>query len=397
MSGWLAFVLYAAFRTGEADTWFRAQHGGWRESFDAGVHFVSEIGAFVTFSSGATLGDLFFIATAVARLAGLFILYRVRLPAIYTIYTVAVLVPALTSASPRVGSTVLVVAFPIVIAAARWLREEVLWATAAMLGSVMGLPCCGWHGSRRSGSCDARRRVTGRGAAAAAGLPAVLVPLALYVVSRVMTLFAAAVAMALRPGATFTTILASWDGTWYELIVKHGYPSVIPAHHGKAILSQIPFFPLYPLLVRVVDWVTPGGTDMTGIVVSLVLGAIATVMFWYLCRSFWGDTVALRGAALFCFFPGAWVFTFAYSEGLMIILAIGDARAAAAAVPGCGPAWSVHWRRAVGRTRSCWWGARWSRPAIAIYERREWRSLIAPVLMPLGALSVHGVPVAAHR
>ena len=45
-------------------------------------------------------------------------------------------------------------------------------------------------------------------------------------------------------------------------------------------------------------------------------------MFWYLCRSFWGDTVATRGAALFCFFPGAWVFTFAYSEGLMIILAM---------------------------------------------------------------------------
>ena len=54
MSGWLAFVLYAAFRTGEADTWFRAQRGGWRESFDAGLHFVSEVGAFLAFSSGVT-------------------------------------------------------------------------------------------------------------------------------------------------------------------------------------------------------------------------------------------------------------------------------------------------------------------------------------------------------
>ena len=36
-------------------------------------------------------------------------------------------------------------------------------------------------------------------------------------------------AMALRPGATFTRIFASWDGTWYELIVREGYPSVIPA------------------------------------------------------------------------------------------------------------------------------------------------------------------------
>jgi len=75
----------------------------------------------------------------VVVISGLFILFRVRLPAIYAVYTVAVLVPALTSASPRVVSSILVLAFPIVIAAARWLREEVLWAVAATLGSVMGL------------------------------------------------------------------------------------------------------------------------------------------------------------------------------------------------------------------------------------------------------------------
>ena len=48
IGGWLAFVLYAALRTGSADTWFRAQRGGWSDSFDAGVHFVYEIGAFLT-------------------------------------------------------------------------------------------------------------------------------------------------------------------------------------------------------------------------------------------------------------------------------------------------------------------------------------------------------------
>jgi hypothetical protein len=138
ISGWLAFVLYAALRTGHADTWFRAQRGGWSESFDAGVHFVYEIGAFLAFSR-RDLSDLFFITTAAVVIGGLFILFRVRLPAIYTVYTIAVLAPALTSASPRVASSILVLAFPVVIAAARWLREEVLWAVAATLGSVMGL------------------------------------------------------------------------------------------------------------------------------------------------------------------------------------------------------------------------------------------------------------------
>ena len=81
---------------------------------------------------------------------------------------------------------------------------------------------------------------------ASVGRPS-LMPLAFYAASRVMTLFAAAVAMALKPGATFTSIVASWDGTWYSLIVRQGYPSVIPVnHHGKAIFSQVPFFPALP-------------------------------------------------------------------------------------------------------------------------------------------------------
>jgi hypothetical protein len=138
VSGWFAFVLYAALRTGYADTWFHAQRGGWRGSFDAGLHFVYEIGAFITFSR-RDVGDLFFMTTAAAVIGGLFVLYKVRLPATYTIYAIAVLIPALTSATPRVGSAILVLAFPIVIAAARWLREEVLWGAAAVLGSVMGL------------------------------------------------------------------------------------------------------------------------------------------------------------------------------------------------------------------------------------------------------------------
>ena len=138
VSGWLAFVFYAAARTGEADTWFRAQQGGWRESFDAGWHLVSETAAFLVLSR-RDIGDVFFIVTVATVIAGLCILWRVGLPAVYVVYTVAVLAPALATAEPRLTSTVLVVAFPIVITAARWLREEALWATAATLGSVMAL------------------------------------------------------------------------------------------------------------------------------------------------------------------------------------------------------------------------------------------------------------------
>lgn len=138
VSGFVAFVLYAAARTGEPDAWFLAQRGGWRESFDAGAHFLSEVGAFLSFSR-REVDDVFFIVTAVTIIGGLYLLARARLPVIYTVFTVAVLVPALTAASTRVNSTVVVLAFPLTIAAARRLRDEVAWATAATLASVMAL------------------------------------------------------------------------------------------------------------------------------------------------------------------------------------------------------------------------------------------------------------------
>ena len=220
--------------------------------------------------------------------------------------------------------------------------------------------------------------------------PAVVLPLALYVASRAMTLVAGAVAMAMRPGSDFVSIFAAWDGKWYSRIITEGYPSVIPANaNGKAVFSQIPFFPAYPLLARAVDWLTPGSAKMTAIVVAMLLGAIATVVFWYLCRSFWGDTVANRATAIFCFFPGAWVFSFAYSDGLMLILAMGTlvllqrrewllagivgalattSRPNAILLVGCAAVAS----------------------AIAIAKRREWRSLVAPAIMPIGALAFMG-------
>ena len=138
LCGWIAVVLFVAARTGHADGWFTAQHGGWRESFDAGWHTLSEAANFVVFSRG-TVPDLFF-GVAIAVLAfGSWCMARVRLPAIYVVYTIGIVLPAVTTASGRLTSTVLVLAFPIVLAAARWMREEAYWAVAASFGATMAL------------------------------------------------------------------------------------------------------------------------------------------------------------------------------------------------------------------------------------------------------------------
>jgi hypothetical protein len=219
---------------------------------------------------------------------------------------------------------------------------------------------------------------------------ALVVPLSLYAASRVLTLVATAVTMALRPGTTLVQILGSWDGSWYALIVRHGYPSSIPVnHHGKAVFSQIPFFPAYPLLVKAIHLFVPAGPKMIGIVLTMLLGGLAAVLFWYVCRSFWGDQVANRCVAVFCFIPGAWVLSFAYSEGLMLLLSIAtllllQRRSWLAA--GLVAALATSSRPNAIVLVACAAVA----SAIAIYQRREWRSLIAPILAPLGAVAFMG-------
>jgi hypothetical protein len=136
--GWLVVVLFVAARTGHPDGWFAAQHGGWRESFDAGWHTLSEAANFVAFSRGS-VPDLFFGLTVAVLVFGAWCMTRVRLPAIYVVYTIGIVLPALTTASDRVTAAVLVLAFPIVLSAARWMREEAYWAVAASFGATMAL------------------------------------------------------------------------------------------------------------------------------------------------------------------------------------------------------------------------------------------------------------------
>ncbi|MFT4865994.1 MAG: hypothetical protein ACI8RE_002189, partial [Ilumatobacter sp.] len=60
-------------------------------------------------------------------------------------------------------------------------------------------------------------------------------------------------------GSTISNVLTSWDGRWYLEIVRSGYPKSIPADITyNQLEARAAFFPVYPWLVRVVDFVLPG-------------------------------------------------------------------------------------------------------------------------------------------
>jgi hypothetical protein len=206
-----------------------------------------------------------------------------------------------------------------------------------------------------------------------------------YALSRLVTAVAAVVG-GLVSGVGFTQFLSTWDGGWYLKLVADGYPAGVPEVAGKATESTIGFFPLYPLTVRAVSWLLPVPDVMAAIAVSVVFGGVAVALFYRLATLFTDRRTAERAAILFAFFPGSFVLSMAYTEALMLALAAGCflalfqrrwvlagvlAALAAASRPS-----------ALALTAACAWQA-----ALAIRQRREWRSIAAPLLAPAGVLA----------
>lgn len=224
---------------------------------------------------------------------------------------------------------------------------------------------------------------------------------AAYVVSRVMVIAGSGIVAAQRgvdanvegvarpEGAqTFIVqVLDSWDGNWYMEIVRGGYPQEIPPNITYfQVEARAAFFPLYPLLVRAFDRVLPGSEVFAGIFVNALLGLLVVLMVGLLARTLFGIKPAERTMILMALFPGSFVLSFAYSEALLILLSAiclyflyrrqwlfaGMVAALATATRPNG----------VAIAAACGVAA-----LIAIWQDREWKALIAPLLAPIGFIA----------
>jgi hypothetical protein len=220
--------------------------------------------------------------------------------------------------------------------------------------------------------------------------PAPFRPLAVYVAvvyvaSRLLTMLAAATVATLRPGIGLTDVLLISDGGWYLQIAESGYDRHIVEVGGVVQQTNVAFFPLFPLTIRVVDAVLPGGAGLAAVAIALVGGLVATLLFALLVRRWWGEGAARRAALLFAFFPGSLAFSMAYSEGLMLALAIGcllllaDERWLLAGVAG-GLATAAR-PTAAGLIAACAAAA-----LVAARRDRDPRPFVAPVLAASGIL-----------
>lgn len=179
-------------------------------------------------------------------------------------------------------------------------------------------------------------------------------------------------------------VFGGWDGNWYLRIVSSGYPRYIP----KGITYDDPparaaFFPTYPTLVRVLDKVLPGGPTTTGVIINIFLGAAFIAVFGFMAMKLFGAAKARHAVIILCLFPGSFVLSYVYSEALLLLVAA------------C-CLWALHRERWLVAGLFAAFGTA-TRPnglalvmacavasIIAIRQKRDWGSLIAPVLAPLG-------------
>jgi hypothetical protein len=149
-----------------------------------------------------------------------------------------------------------------------------------------------------------------------------------WVAARAVVALAAWLASALaardRPGGTTLALsqgLVAWDGQWYEGIARFGYGGLAERVGSDEGLR---FFPLHPLLARIVE-VLPG----IGVAAALVLVAnVAALAVAVLARRTTlaeghGPEAARRAVWLLSLFPPAFVLVWGYAEALFLIGAMG--------------------------------------------------------------------------
>lgn len=125
------------------------------------------------------------------------------------------------------------------------------------------------------------------------------------------------------PDPDYLSMTSLWDGYWYRRIAEGGYPPQVPRDAaGLAFQNEWAFYPLFPYLVRAVMSVTGTGWLLAASTVSLLLGAAAVVVMYWLVARVGNRRLAFGAVLLFCCFPTAPVMQFAYTESLATLLVV---------------------------------------------------------------------------
>jgi hypothetical protein len=184
-------------------------------------------------------------------------------------------------------------------------------------------------------------------------------------------------------------VIDRWDSRWFLRAAVNGYPRHLPMVDGHVAGNTLAFFPGLPLLMRGLSDATGMSLFAAGTTISTVTGLTAMIAVWALVKEYAGPAVATTSTLLLAFFPGSFVFSLIYSEGIAItcialgLLALMRRKWVLAGVLGLVATATAP--ITIAFEISCLWAA-----GAAIRSRRDWRALAAPILTPLGFVAYIG-------
>lgn len=110
---------------------------------------------------------------------------------------------------------------------------------------------------------------------------------------------------------------AKWDSEWYLDIAQNGY-----SFKGPEKLSNIVFFPLYPLLIRMTSFLTGGRLILTGWILSSIFLLLALLYLFKLVKEFHPKIDPYLPIFFLLIFPTAFFLNAVYTESLFIFLSL---------------------------------------------------------------------------
>lgn len=115
-----------------------------------------------------------------------------------------------------------------------------------------------------------------------------------------------------------------WDGEWYRRIAEQGYPSQLPEDEtGTVQQNEWAFYPVFPMLVRLLMAATGGSFAVVGSLLALVCGAAAVSVMAVLLRDRVGAYGAFCAVAVFAVTPPSPTFQLVYTEAPALLLVVG--------------------------------------------------------------------------
>jgi hypothetical protein len=105
---------------------------------------------------------------------------------------------------------------------------------------------------------------------------------------------------------------ADWDGQWYVRIARMGYRA----------RASAAFFPLYPMLLRLLSPLAAHGYIVVGVALSLACYVAAMVVLYRLVTIDYGDRVASWTVVFASLFPTSFFFQAVYTESIFLLTTV---------------------------------------------------------------------------